>query len=59
MDGRIMRTLDEYITELHSGNRNSDRTNKQSGFNTTLNNDTDSEQGHWDGDERHRTDSPG
>jgi hypothetical protein len=59
MDGRTMRTLAEYITELHRGNRNSNRTSKQSGFDTTLNNDPDSEQGHWDGDERHSTDSPG
>jgi hypothetical protein len=59
MDGRTMRTLAEYITELHRGDRNSDRTSKQPGFDTTLNGNSDSEQGDRDGDERHNSDSPG
>lgn len=59
MDGRTMRTLAEYITELHRRDRNGDRTSKQPGFDTTLNGNSDSEQGDWDGDERHHPNSPG
>lgn len=57
MDGRTMRTLAEYIAELHGSNRNCNRTIKQSGFDTTLNNDFDSEQGNQDGNERYREDN--
>jgi hypothetical protein len=59
MDGRTMRTLAEYITELHRRDRNSNRTSKQPGFDTTLNGNVDSEQGDRDGDERHSKDNTG
>ena len=59
MDGRTMRTLAEYITELHRGNRNYNGTIEQPGVDTTLNNDVDSKQGDRDGDERHSKDNTG
>jgi hypothetical protein len=59
MDGRTMRTLAEYITELHRRDRNHNRTSEQPGFDTTLNGNPDSEQGNWNGDERHSEDHTG
>lgn len=59
MDGRTMRTLAEYITELHRRDRDRNGTSEQPGFDTTLNNNVDSEQGNRDGDERHSKDSTG
>lgn len=59
MDGRTMRTLAEYITELHRRNRNRYRTVKQSGFDTTINNNVDSEQRDRNGDERYGKDYGG
>lgn len=53
MDGRTMRTLVEHIAELHSSGGHSNRAIKQSGFDTTLNNDVDGEQGNQDGNERY------
>jgi hypothetical protein len=45
MDGNTMRTLREYIHELRCRDRNDYGTVKQPGFDTTLNQDVDSEQG--------------
>jgi hypothetical protein len=59
MEGRTMRTLAEYIAELHRRDRDYHRTSEQPGFDTTLNSNVDSEQGDRNGDERHSKDSPG
>lgn len=56
MDGRTMRTLAEYIAELHRRNRNHNRTVEQPGFDTTLNGHPDSKQGRRDGDDGHSQD---
>ena len=59
MDGRTMRTLAEYIAELHRIDRHYNGTVEQPGFDTTLNNNVDSKQGNRDGDERHSKDNAG
>ena len=50
MDGKTMCTLREYIHELRRRDRNDYGTVKQPGFDTTLNQDVDSEQGDRSGD---------
>ena len=59
MDGRTMRTLAEYIAELHRRDRDSHRICEQPGFDTTLNSNVYSEQRDRDGDERHSKDNTG
>jgi hypothetical protein len=59
MDGNTMRTLREYIHELRCRDRDNYGTVKQPGFDTTLNQDVDSEQGNGSGDAGRGKDSQG
>ena len=52
MDGNTMRTLREYIHELRSRDRYHNRTNQQPSFDTTVEDDTNWDQGRRGGDGR-------
>lgn len=59
MEGRIIRTLAQYIVELHSRDRNDYRASECPAFDTTVEDDANWSQRHPDGDERHRKHNQG
>ena len=59
MDGRTMRTLAEYITELHRRDRHYNGSVGGSGFDTTLENHSSGNEGDRSGDGGCGQDSPG
>ena len=59
MDGSTMRTLAEYIAELHRRDRDHNGTNQQPSFDTTTEDDANWDQGHRSGDGRRSQDHAG
>ena len=59
MDGHTIRTLAEYITELHRRDRNNHGTIEQPAFDTTVEDDSNWSQGDWNRDGRRSEDGPG
>ena len=59
MDSNTMRRLCEHLHDQRSGRGDYNRTDQQPGFDTTLNQDVDSEQGNRSGDGRRSKDQPG
>ena len=53
MEGRVIRTLSEYIVELHRRDRDYNGTVKYPAFDTTTEDDSNWSQGHPDGDDGH------
>ena len=53
MEGRIIRTLAQYIVELHRRDRNDYGANECPAFDTTTEDDAHWDQRDSDGDERH------
>jgi hypothetical protein len=59
MDGSTMRTLAEYIAELHRRDRDYNGTNQQPSFDTTTENDSNWDQRNRSGDGRRSQDHAG
>ena len=59
MDGRTIRTLAEYITELKRRDRDDNGTTQQPSFDTTIEDDANWDQGNRGGDGGRGQDNPG
>ena len=59
MEGKVIRTLAQYIVELHRRDRDDNGASECPAFDTTTEDDSNWSQGHSDGDDGHSQHSPG